>query len=738
MSKHTEVSIRRIDRELRHALRPKDEKNRIRSRKAALSELRELDTTNWPFAAYWLRDWFDDCLASGRTIVKSASSYCGAVIKPILSESMGLDFQSMDGDEFAEFYETILNFERIKGRVDWKAGRLDQLHRFGVERFNLQPLPESLTTGNGSSMVDARIVPERLFLACRERVCRDLGQDEEHREALWVYMTMTYRGALRRCELVKLLRQDINYGDTVWLLIRGNRFGTNKSRLFKVPISALLLGSERQRVHGFLSYHRPTKKTARNLVFHESGLFEGVWDANLISRKVSEILEELAPGHGLTLHNFRHTTLSRLSLVIGGTERRIFELTPFDAAHRDELRRVLLKSTPNGKDDYWCLASMPGHGSPAVTFRNYIHTLDIQLHDTLTSISTPWTRNTVRNVAGTTHRVVNRWFETLDDAAGMLPLNELDNCTFASLAPFVSFVDADAVSDGLGDIDAFEELETDRHRYNIDRAFQTLKIVYEEDKDHLQVSADTGIPVNVIGDWLDKVEIISGLTTQRPRKRPGKNVEPIPMYRHISTNRLDSVTPGKLPRRPKFFRDHRDIPKFIAAIEDASRGNRDALKALCRQWLTRMTTSSAYLPIDSPEQLGIFLSVLTPAISHARWRLVIRVPADVDTDACLNKWRIHEKLIVEASSRETRNTRLYPQGKGELYLRSINEEEILKSKNIHNCFNEEQEIRSAGKFSSSLLRFGLFFATVVYFETWEVREMAGLPAVPEEQLLFKV
>jgi hypothetical protein len=302
----------------------------------------------------------------------------------------------------------------------------------------------------------------------------------------------------------------------------------------------------------------------------------------------------------------------------------------------------------------------------------------------------------------------------------------------------VSFVDADAVSDGLGDIDAFEELETDRHRYNIDRAFQTLKIVYEEDKDHLQVSADTGIPVNVIGDWLDKVEIISGLTTQRPRKRPGKNVEPIPMYRHISTNRLDSVTPGKLPRRPKFFRDHRDIPKFIAAIEDASRGNRDALKALCRQWLTRMTTSSAYLPIDSPEQLGIFLSVLTPAISHARWRLVIRVPADVDTDACLNKWRIHEKLIVEASSRETRNTRLYPQGKGELYLRSINEEEILKSKNIHNCFNEEQEIRSAGKFSSSLLRFGLFFATVVYFETWEVREMAGLPAVPEEQLLFKV
>ncbi len=738
MSERTEVSIRRIDRDLRHALRPKNKKDKVRSRKVALKELRELDTSNWPFAAHWLRDWFDDCLASGRTIVKSASSYCGAVIRPIVSESMGLDFQSMDGDEFAEFYETILNFERVRGKVDWKAGRLDQLHRFGVERYNLQPLPESLTTGNGSSMVDARIVPERLFLACRERVCRELGRDEEHCEALWVYMTMTYRGALRRCELIKLLRRDINYCDTVWLFIRGNRFGTNKSRLFKVPISALLLPEERQRVHDFLSYHRPTKKTAKNLVFHESGLFEGVWDANLVSRIVSQVLQELAPSHGLTLHNFRHTTLSRLSLVIGGTERRILEFTPYGTEQCEELRRVLLKSTPSGKDDYWCLASMVGHGSPAVTFRNYVHTLDIQLHDTLASISSPWARNTVRNLAGTTHRVVNRWFASVDGSAAMLPLNELDDSTFAALVPFASFVEGNEVGVGFDDLGDIQELDTNRQRHNIDRAAQVLKIIYEEEKDHLQVSADTSIPVSVIGDWLDNIETISRVTTQRPRKRLAENGEPVPMYRHESTNRLDSVTPGKLPRRPKFFQDHDDIPKFIAAVEDASRDNRDALKALCRQWLTRMTTSSAYLPIDSPEQLSVFLSVLTPAIPHARWRLVVRRPAGIDTEICLNAWRVHNEILLEESPRKMRNTRLYPQGKGELYLRSINEEEILKSKNIHNRFNEKQEARSARKFSSSLLRYGLFFTTVVYFDPWEVREMAGLPEIPDDQLTMTV
>ena len=738
MTERLDISIRRIDRDLRHVLRQKNKKGKVRSRTAALRELRQLDTSSWPFAALWLRDWFDDCLASGRTKVGSASKYCGAVIKPILSESMGLDFQCMDGDEFAEFYETILNFERIKGKVDWKAGRLDQLHRFGVERFNLQPLPESLTTGNGSSMVDARIVPERLFLTCRERVCRELGQDEEHREALWVYMTMTYRGALRRSELIKLLRRDINYGDTVWLLIRGNRFGTNKSRLFKVPISVLLLPEERQRVHDFLSYHRPTAKTAQHLVFHESGLFEGVWDANLISRVVSRNLEDLAPGHGLTLHNFRHTALSRLSLVIGGNERRILEFTPYGTEHCEQFRSVLLKSTPNGKDDYWCLASMVGHGSPAVTFRNYVHTLDIQLHDKLASISSPWARNTVRNVAGTTHRVVNQWFTGVNDSAEMLPLNELENSTFVALAPFVSFVDGNEVVAGNISLNDFEETDTNRQRYNIDRAAQVLKVIYEEEKDHLQVSADTGIPVGLIGDWMDSIETICGLTTQRPRKETDQFGNPIPMYRHQSTNRLDSVTPGKLPRRPKYFQDHDDIPRFIAAIEEANSHNRDALKALCRQWLTRMTTSSAYLPVDSPEQLGVFLSVLTPAIPHTRWRLIVRIPAGMDTETCLGSWSVHNDLLVDVSAREMKNTRLYPQGKGELYLRSINEKEILRSKNIHNCFNEKQEARSARKFSSSLLRYGLFFTTVVYFDPWEVREMAGLPALPEDQLRIKI
>ena len=738
MAKSTDVVIRKIDRYLRHALRPKNKKEKIRSRKVALRELQSLDTSDWPFAAHWLRDWLDHCLASGRTIVKSASSYCGAVIEPILSDSMGLDFQSMDGDEFAEFYETILNHERVKGRVDWKAGRLDQLHRFGVERFNLQPLPESLTTGNGASMVDARVVPEKVFQACRESVCEQLGQDDEHREALWVYMTMTYRGALRRCELVKLLRRDINYGDNVWLFIRGNRYGTNKSRLFKVPISVLLLPEERQRVHDFLSYHRPTEKTAQDLVFHESGLFERVWDADLISRIVSGFLEELAPSQGFSLHNFRHTTLSRLFLVFFASEERALQFTPYAPAHCEELRRSLMKSTPDGKDDAWCLASMVGHGSPAITFRNYIHTLDLQLHDALASVSAPWTRNMIRNAAGTTHRVINRWFTGIDGSVNELPICSMKNCIFEALAPFVTFVDVDAANEGLAAVEVTKKRDTHRHRYNIDRAAQTLKIVYEDDKDHLQVAASTGIPVTIICDWLDKIEIISNVTTQRPRRSPGDDGQPVLMFRHTSTNRLNSVTPGKLPRRPKYFEDHDDIPRFIGAIEKASRDNREALKELCRQWLTRMTTSSAYLPIDSAEQLGVFLSVLSPAIPFARWRLVVRTPASANVENCLETWQVHEKLHVEASSQKVRNARLYPEGKGELYLRSAYEKEILNSKNIHNIFNPEKEVRSAGKFSSSLLRFGLFFTTVVYFETWEVREMAGLPPDVDEQLQIKV
>ncbi len=744
MTDRAPPSLARIDRQFRRALRPKTKWRKERRPKAALKELQGLDTDGWPFSAIWLRDWFMDLLGSGRCGVSSVYTYSGAIRELFLTESDGLDLRSLDGDEFLEFYEVALDQSRVRGRINYKADRLDQLHRFGVELYNLPPLPDRLTTGENSTLVHARLVPESIFRACRITVCEELGQDDEHREALWVYLTMLYRGALRRSELVKLLRRDINYGDTVWLFIRDNRFGTNKSRKFKVPISVLLLPEERERVRHFLSINQPSQATAMDAVFHESGLFGHVWDADAITRATNTVLGDLAPGQALTLHDFRHTALSQLALVVARADLLLEQLTPYSPKYCDEFRTVVLKSTELGKDDYWCLAAMGSHGSPEVTFRNYIHMSDMVLHDVLASISTPCSRTMIRNLSGKTHATINRWFSVLDNSTNEEALCNLADVTFLELAPLATFVDDAPTAVIPAPTLAAREQATYTDSYTIDRAYPALKTIFDPDKKEdeprsiLEVAAIERIPESVLAAWMDRVDIISSLTTQRPRSTAGADGVPLPMYRHVSTRRLGSVRPGRLPRRPKLFEDQKDIPRLIGAVEDAYRTNKEGLKLLCQQWLTRMSTSSSYMPIDSPEQLKSFLSILAPALPHKRWRLKVRPPVERNMDHVSKEWRIHDDVLVEVHTQSVRNTRLYPHGKGELYLRSVREDQIVQSKSIRNTFNAEEEIRSAGKFSSSLLRFVLFFATIVYFETWELREMAGLPCEADEQLVINV
>ncbi len=683
-------------------------------------------------------------LASGRCGVRSVYNYSGAIRELFLTESDGLDLETLDGDEFLDFYEMALDLSRVRGRTNYKADQFDQLHRFGVERYNLPPLPERLTRGASSTLVHARVVPEAIFEACRAAVCGKLGQDDEHREALWVYLTMLYRGALRRRELVKLLRRDINYGDTVWLFIRDNRFGTNKSRKFKLPISVLLLPCERERVRRFLAINQPSKPTAMDAVFHESGLFGHVWDADAVTRAVNATLSELAPEQSMTLHDFRHTALSQLAVVVARAELLLEQFTPYTPEHCDEIRGAILKSTPLGKDDYWCLASMGSHGSPEVTFRNYIHSFDMVLHDELAKISASMSRTMIRNLSGKTHATVNRWFSGLENAGNEEALCNLADVTFAELAPFASFIDEESSGDlTVAPLPAWDQA-TCTDGYTIDRAHRALKTIYDPDEDEdepkgiLEVAAIERIPVSVLAAWMDIIDIIFGLTTQRPRNQAGTDGEPLPMYRHGSASGLGCARTNRLPRRPKFFEDQKDIPRLIGAVEEANRTNKEVLKLLCQQWLTRMTTSSSYMPIDTPEQLRSFFSVLAPALPYSRWRLRVRPPASGDADQALKEWQIHNDVLVEPHARSVRNARMYPFGKGELYLRSVREGQIVQSKSIRNTFNAEEEIRSAGKFSSSLLRFVLFFATVVYFETWEVREMAGLPPVADEQLVINV
>ena len=248
-----------------------------------------------------------------------------------------------------------------------------------------------------------------------------------------------------------------------------------------------------------------------------------------------------------------------------------------------------------------------------------------------------------------------------------------------------------------------------------------------------QMSSDTGIPLQALYDYLDRIEIINSRQTQRPRQIENSYGGSTLALRHVSSARIDAGMVSPLLRRPKFSADHKLIPNLFQALQVAERVNRPVFKELCGQYLNRMSTSASTMPIDSIEQLERFLTVLSPDIPISRWQVIVDIPHRCDADEILNKWRVRPNLDVVSSNHGISGAYQYPDGRARLRLRSAVEKEIVAGKSIVNRFNEQGELVSAKKYSSSLLKYGLFWACVVWLETWELRELVGLPPMVGEQ-----
>lgn len=733
MSNDTTTPLAEIHNAIKHALRKKRTHRRKRSKRSALKEMRDLDVSNWPMHAQMLRAWLVSVL-EGRAGLDSARKYASAIGEPFLCWADGCDLKAMDGDEMIELYEWILLKTTVPSRRNWKAGRLDQFHRFGVQHFGLSPLPHNLTTGEGTALVNAKMIPEPAFLGLRERLCGTLGQDLDHKEALWVYLTLTYRCGFRRAELIKLLRRDIDIGPEIWIRCRGNSYGSTKSRSFKVPVLSLVLPSEGERVRTFLVANKPTEENDNELVFHETGLFGHVWNADAISREASKILNEVCADQGLVLHSGRHTATSRLFLAAFGTSQRVAELTPYSPDHCTAFRGAIFKDTEFGKDDAWCLSALLGHGSPAVTMQHYVHTAHLALHDQIEQNEALWSRNLIRNLSGATHRTVNRWLNDLEQADARVPVSCLADPTLGELANFAEIIDDTGIDVVAPNVDVAVPVMATTG-LSINRVIKLCKDLYNPKKhgiDH--IARVTGVPQQVLCDLADRIELINSVQTQRPRTQLDSDGSPVLMLRHVSASRVDRGMLSQLPRRPKHAQDHVLIPKLFATLEDVCKSDRDLFVEICQQFLLRMTASSSGMPLDSIDQLRRLFPTLSARVAAKHWQVIVRPPVGSDIEKIEKKWAVDTGLSIQIGDRTVSGRYKYPHGKAELRLRSAVEADIVNGQSIVNSFNKDNEARSAGKYSSSALKFVIFFAIVAWLETWELRELLGLAPLENEQV----
>lgn len=707
-----ELSIDDIVEQLAIAIQPR-RKDRKRTRRGGRQALRALEAQNWPLAAQWLHAWYFHLLSDRKVKLSTVHRYASEVVDDVLVAGADIDFRAFDAIDFEHFYQRALDHSHRRKNIGYKASRFDDLHAFGVEKYDFARLPEPMNGQSNSSHVKAVVIPEPVFAAGREKVLSMSQYDETSRNCLWVLLTVLHRAGLRRGDALSLRIADLDPGGVFWIRVTDNEYSDTKRSKHRLPLTPLLLPAERDRVHAFLYDRLRSGDSKRALVFHPTGTPLQPWSGYDFSRLFASVIRCDATDAVHTPHDSRHTCCSQLQLVIEYGEEWVARLTPYSRTHAAEIRAALLHILESGRDNYWLLAAMASHSSPQMTLRNYLHYTNLMLYEGIRHIQAPLSLGQLKNLGGTTARRVSRWLTAADANEDLTTIDKLGQVLTAELAPFVA---ARAVT--TGDAIATEPLPDlyqpfTRSTKDIDVAYRALTRYY--DGTPIEVITKTlGISRETVTDWVDNCDY---LATRRTRKRNAG------LLRHISASRTRGSEMPHLPPRPRHHLDLKRLPKVLAAIQQRFESEPDEIRMVCALWLQRSTASNSGLPIDSPTTLARLLTVFHDAIPATHWRLQVRVPSTCPRATAVDEWNCVPglELTVHAASPRQQSVSVW------LYLRHPDEENMTTMTKIA-IQREDDQIRLPKKFSSMLLRYVLFMSTVVLFSPNELRAMSGLEA----------
>ena len=703
------VSVDAIVEQLAIAIEPK-RRDVKRTPRAGRQALRALDTEHWPLAAQWIHGWYFHLLEEREVKLSTVTRYGAEVVDDVLVAGVDIDFRAFDAVDFENFYQRALDHSHKRKNIGYKASRFDDLHAFGVAKFDFPRLPEPLNSQSNASHVRAVVIPEQVFVTGRNHVLSRTEFDETGRNCLWVLLTVLHRAGLRRGDALTLRLADLDPGDTFWIRVANNEYADTKRGKHRVPLTPLLLPEERDRVHAFLYDRLQSGDPKSALVFHPTGTPRQPWCEYEFSRLYSSAIRCDATGTVHTPHDSRHTCLSQLQLVIENCDEWVARLTPYSPAQSAEIRAAILHVSEVGRDNYWSLAAMASHSSPQTTLSNYLHYTNVALFEGIRDVQSSVSLGQLKNLGGTTARRVTRWLTTAgadDDAS---TINRLDAALSTDLRPFIPSTDP---ATGRAEIimpvpQLYQPFK--RSTEDLDVAHRALTRFFESTP--IEVLTRTlGISKDTVTDWIDNCEFIA---SRRTRKRSAGTL------RHVAVSRTrDGETP-QLPPVPRHYLEKKLLPKVLATIQRSFEADPSELRMVCKLWLTRSTVTNSGLPIDNPETLRRLLGVFGDSLPAKRWRLQLYVPHGLSRLSVAGEWGCSPGLAVTDHRADSSQLGV----SAWLYLRHPDEENMTTMTKIA-IQREGEEARLPKKFSSMLLRYVLFMSTVVLFSPDEVRAMAA-------------
>lgn len=313
------------------------------------------------------------------------------------------DFLNLGEIGFTSLYCDMVESTR-KDTATFTAGRLNEFHEFLIDQYGVaEAYWDEIYPEEGSPVrVDAGLLTEMEYLQTFRLLLADPFSDKRAQQAAALLLMVAYRFGLRRGEIFRLLRRDIQiWNDLIVLIVNNNIYGETKSHssVRQVPLTSPLTSEERKVLDSWQA-SVDTYQSGESIVplFGSRSDQRQRVDLTRLAARVTEVLRFVTGDPTLRLHHLRHAFANRLFLsgVLDAQEdgyaSRLFNhLSPSSAPA--ELRFVLTERKERSRRMTYATAVALGHRGPGPSMGNYIHLADIVLADRVMKDELPQMRD---------------------------------------------------------------------------------------------------------------------------------------------------------------------------------------------------------------------------------------------------------------------------------------------------------------------------------------------------------